>query len=204
MLFLFDTLLSLIAALYILDFIVTIHSNTALCKASKTRDIPIWSLQLAHQREQEEAEIHTEKFITLSAQERCLRLTGTILIAGGFACGVAAILATLHLASILCRFCEAFYIWLLRRRLKSEVAEHIEPRATDPDWRNPPRDIDIHTRTAREGGLLTGISEEEQNTGGVLRRRKQANATRSNGSVKSKTSSALEKIEDVLLECLVP
>ncbi|KAH7066107.1 hypothetical protein BKA63DRAFT_378282, partial [Paraphoma chrysanthemicola] len=70
-------------------------------------------------------------------------------------------------------------------------------------WRNPPRDIDIHMRATREGGLLTGISEEEHSTGGVLRRRRQANTTRSNGSVRSKTSAALEKMEDVLLECLV-
>jgi hypothetical protein len=200
----YDTLLALVLALYMFDFVATIDSNMALCDAPKTRNIPTWSLLLAQQNEEAAGHSEPDDFLTLSAHERCLRLIGTVLIAGGFASGVGAILGVLHFGSVLCRAFEACYVWFVSRKRKATTRESIELQESGTDWHTPPRDVDIHTRAAREGGHLTGISEEEQSTGGGLRRRRRVNSSNSSGSAQSTTSSAMGKLENVLLECLVP
>jgi hypothetical protein len=134
---------------------------------------------------------------------RCKWINANITSAGGFASAVAALLAAAHVAALVCRLLEPCFIWVTSLQSKiGKKGAYVEQDA-DTEWECSPRHVDIHGRHAPASGgpgRLTQISEEEYDAGGVARRRHYKSKSGESGM--SKASSG--KLENVLLECLVP
>jgi hypothetical protein len=135
---------------------------------------------------------------------RCKWINANITSAGGFASAVAALLAATHVATLVCRLLESCFIWVtaLQSKIGKKDSASVE-QDTETEQQCSSRHVDIHGRhapTSENPGRLTQISEEEYDAGGVTRR--QHYKSKSGESGMSKANSG--KLEDVLLECLVP
>lgn len=200
---LYDATLIALVAIHIYIYISSIDPGLAFCDTYQ--GLP--TLFSLHERGQSARLRKSEPSVVLelTMKEKCQRLNWTIHGAGGVAGVVAANLAVLHLAAMLCRFCEcAILAWEQRtvEREKKYVIEWQDPRVL-------PRDVDIHARVTHAAmsldvpGRLTRISEEEVSVGGSIRRR-------TDKSVGNQSSRTMERegeegrLEGMLLECLVP
>ncbi|KAF2032854.1 hypothetical protein EK21DRAFT_109600 [Setomelanomma holmii] len=170
---LYDALLVLVLALYIFDFATAIALNKAVCKARGVVDYSLWSLDLQDHADGKRNNIsESDGLLTLSAYERCSRLMRSINMAGGLGCAVAAIHALLHLTTFLLSVGEACYIGFRLTKGEGKDSEHVKSEDGGLEGSQPAPYIDIRTRPARNGGHLTGISEEECRTGGDARQRR--------------------------------
>jgi hypothetical protein len=203
----YDVVTILVLTLHIYVFLSSITSLMAFCTTQAIVTYPDWALPPIEDCPHSSDLNKTEHCRVLSMQERCERLNWNIHGAGGFSSAVAAVLAGIHVAALLCRVGEMCYTWIMLMKAKWKE-RNSEKRETTWDWHDSPRDIDIHTRgvaSSTKEGRLTMISEEECTTGGKIRRRKEADGSDGNGNEQSKTSSgASGNLGDVLLACLVP
>jgi hypothetical protein len=188
-LLLYDAILVIILVLYVHTFAVLVAPSMAFCYSRKAMAYLDRGMSPIYEASQGQ-HLHGR-----SMQEICLRYIWNLTAAGGFSSAVAGLLAVAHAAAMVCRFEELCYVWTawIKQRWKSKVAKLQASRDALARLR---RDVDIHSRAASR---LTMISEEERNTSGENTTRSQGDESQSNeGSVSS------GKVEETLLECLLP
>jgi hypothetical protein len=191
---LYDTVLILVLTLHVYRFVNLIAPRKDFCYTHDNAKYPYWKPRRTNLILSGARQLSND----LGAQ--CRWYNPSITAAGGCASAVAALLAATHAAAMACRLLEPCYIWIIATQLKRRGKSKATIRqVVETGWDCSPRSIDIHGRGVASSirtGRLTQISEEEHDAGGVARRR------RSDQSKDSKGSSA--KLDDVLLECLVP
>jgi hypothetical protein len=195
LLILYDAILIAVLALHIYSFLHLINRRVRLCYINldgknepRAADPPIAGTNKVD-----------DKMIA-----GCQWLNASITSAGGVASAVAAILAATHVAALVCRLYAACSVWYTALKSKIQSKNRASPKQdAEPEWHCSPRHVDIQTRyvpASGTAGRLTQISEEEHDAGGVARRRHHRSKSGQSGT--SKASST--KLENVLLECLVP
>jgi hypothetical protein len=194
LLILYDAILISVLALHIYSFIHLIDKREKFCNTNLDRT----------NRTRADDPASTETDEAAKTKAGCRWFNASITSAGGVASAVAAMLAATHIAALVCRLYEVCSVWYTWLKAKMKSKEKVSPGAeAETEWHCSPRHVDIQTRhDAASGrpGRLTQISEEEYDAGGVARRRH--HKSRSGASGPSKASST--KLENVLLECLVP
>jgi hypothetical protein len=201
----YDIIIIIIMILHIFIFYSLITPLMAFCYTRAVTVYPDWALPKVQGCSDSLNPHKPVNCRVVSMRERCERMNWNIHGAGGFSSAIAAILASVHVAALLCRLVEVCFIWYETAKEKTEEKRE-EKKKREAKWEACPRDIDIYTRGATKTGpgRLTIVSEEEHDTGGdVTQRRGNHGDTR--GSEQSIMSSeASVTLIDVLLECLVP
>ncbi|KAL5117151.1 hypothetical protein ACEQ8H_004976 [Pleosporales sp. CAS-2024a] len=134
-----------------------------------------------------------------SMVERCHKYNWNIIAAGGFSSTVAAMLATVHVAALVCKLVEMCSPWV-RRGVERGTRNRLGKYHGQGHETVTPRDVEIHgrgTAISDRTGRLTALSAEEYDTGAGV-------ASRRRGAKRSKTSSRKSRSEEILLSCLVP
>jgi hypothetical protein len=199
LLILYDAVIILVLALRIYTFLVLVASREEFCY---THSNATYQYRKSPRTDRSSPATHR---LVHDIEAQCQWYNSGITSAGGCASAVAALLAATHLAAIAYRLLEPCYVWITalqsKLRKKSEATTRQDAKT---DWYCSPRNVDIHTRdvlASERTGRWTQISEEEYDAGGVARRRRMNNS-KGEGSETSEASPP--KLENVLLECLVP
>jgi hypothetical protein len=200
----YDILLACILAAHVWSYLLNIYPISLLCDS-----IYIGPAAYNDYKQGNSVTQPLEKDLEkLDFVQRCGRLNSFIRIAGGFASALAAILVSIHFATLSLRVCELGLEHVDRK--PGGTAGRTDVRNLDA-WQHAPRDIDIHTRAAlapisprATRGHLSRISEEEHSTGGAAVRRR--HTTRTGGSARWVSDEEVyvkRRLEGVLLECLL-
>jgi hypothetical protein len=189
---LYDAVLILVLALHIYSFVDLIAPRKDFCYTHDNAAYPYWKPRRADLISSGARQLGHD----LGAQ--CRWYNPSITAAGGCASVVAGLLAATHVAAMTCRLLEPCYVCIAAMQLKKEDKSKATVRQdADTEWDCSVRSIDIHRRgvaSSAKTGRLTQISEEEHDAGGVAEGRRGAQSK----------SGESGKLEDVLLECLVP
>jgi hypothetical protein len=194
LLILYDAILIAVLALHIYSFLHLINRRVRFCH---TKFDGKNKLRAADPPSTERDKADDE---TIAG---CQWFNASITSAGGVASAVAAILATTHVVALVCRLHAACSVCYTAFKPKMQSNRASPKQDAEPEWHCSPRHVDIQTRyfpASGTAGRLTQMSEEEYDAGGVARRRHHRSKSGQSGT--SKTSST--KLENVLLECLVP
>jgi hypothetical protein len=203
----YDTTITIIMILHIFIFCSLIAPLMAFCYTRAVAFYPDWALPRVEGCSESLDPEKPANCRIINMRERCERMNWNIHGAGGFSSAVAAILASVHVAALLCRTVEMCVIWYVMAKGKVKAKRRKrENMESERDWEKPPRDVDIHTRdTAKTGpGRLTIVSEEEHDTGRNVTQRQKKNRNTTEIEQSTTGSGALGTLGDILLECLVP
>lgn len=148
-------------------------------------------------------ELHSQRNIShvankFSDHNKCERYNWNVSAAGYSSSGMAGLLGSFHVGTVLCTLVEVVYSWIWNGDGKGDDTN---------SCKDAPRYVDIRTRTvgsSRTTGRLTAISEEEYGAGsGTSTRRRTNRSNRSDGQQSKASSGVSSRLEEVLLECLV-
>jgi hypothetical protein len=202
MLSLYDAFLMLILISHNYTYHSLITSSENFCDTKEVVSYPDWKLEPLNI-----SQVAVGSRVP-SMVERCQRYNWNIMAAGGFSGTVAIILAAIHLAGGTCRLAELCYTSKSLAKENKELKKGTELGEQENKWHASPRDVDIHNRgtvTSGRTGRLTGVSEEEYNTGDETVRSRRANKSQGSESGTSKaTCRGSRNVEETLLECLLP
>jgi hypothetical protein len=194
LLILYDAILISVLALHIYSFIHLISKREKFCDTNFD----------GTNKSRADDPALTETDEVAKTKAGCQWFNASITSAGGVASAVAAILAATHSAALVCRIFEVCSVWYTVLKTKRRSKDRMSQRKdAEPEWQLSPRHVDTQTRhdpASGRTGRLTQISEEEYDAGGVARRRHHKSRSAASGT----SNASSTKLENVLLECLVP
>jgi len=198
----YDSFLILILVLHIYYYITSIDPARDLCKSSLV-SAATYNRYKELGYAKQPVDTHLAE---LDFKQRCARLNRFIHIAGGVSSALAAMLAFVHITTLILRACEIPSIYIVDILNGASVFQECAY-----DYRNPPRDVDVQRRVLRAStspcaatGRLSRISEEEWSMGGgTVRRRHTMRTGGSERWVGEGDGEAREGLEGVFLECLL-